>query len=152
MGQSSNTRKFHYVTPRQYRLAYKYLAKWQQQWHRYERAHPCNAAGIPVDKHAARTTSVGSTSTLERIICHGADGKVGDPLKGFVVADNPKLGECDRYRVTVVKPDSTMIDVVADPVLQIRLSSKRKRLLRLSSEKLGRAETFNRTRFTNNED
>ena len=149
--RSSKTYQYHYVTPRQYRWRYRYLAKWQQRWHRYERAHPCNATGIPVDNHAIRTISVGSTSTLESMICEGLGGKIGDPLKGFLVTTNPNLGDCDPYRVTVLRPDSTMIDVLAHPLLQIRLSSKRKKLLRLSSEKLAQAEIIKKSRLNNDE-
>ena len=115
----SRTRKFHYVTQRQCRYGYRFLEEWQKRWHRGERRHWCDKDGFPIDEHVRRTISVGSSNTLEALIYKGLGGKVGD-----------------SSRKTVIKADLTELDPLADPLKWVRLSSKRKRILRLCSTKL----------------
>lgn len=68
-----------YVHPNSYRGAYRYLQRWQRLWGNYERRHPSDDIGLPVD--LKRPTHV----SLERLQEAGLQ----------VVALQPTLVEAD---------------------------------------------------------
>lgn len=125
-----------YVSPRQYRWRYRSLAKWQQRWHRYERKHPCDTTGLPLDEHADRTISVGGTNKLEALIYQSHDGKVSEPVTGFVRYKGTKNLGGSHGSIRRLRVDESEITLFPDPLCWVCLSSRVKRILRMSCEKI----------------
>jgi hypothetical protein len=67
-----------YVHPNSYRQAYRFLPKWQRLWSNYERRHPIDEFGTPVDPNEPPMTS------LDALMDSGWDvADLRDPLEGI---------------------------------------------------------------------
>ncbi len=83
---------------------------------------------------------------LDSLIYQGLSNKVGDQTIGFKVTDNPKFEGVDLNRVTVIRVDQTEMNLFIDPIAYTRLSSKKKKVLRLSPEKISKLKVNNETK------
>lgn len=132
------TRRFTYVSAESYRWRYRQLETWQRRWHRYERRHPSDASGLPVDQHAHRTITVRDNNDLEALIYRACDGKVCERTHSLRLIETDEAGGMHIGRSLMVRTDDSRIELFKDPLRWMILSIRIKRLLRMNPIQLSR--------------